>query len=128
MLFDDSLPLRSGVVDGEDRRASAVSQRISQGMAPVDAVRAAGVRYVAAEPGRGWVDQTGVRASGRVVVDRPDLLVVEVDDGAAGRTPDGSWNVVGWAVTLLTTALLVLSAARKRKSRRLLASLLRSPP
>ncbi|WP_156996397.1 hypothetical protein [Knoellia aerolata] len=129
VLFDDSLPLRSGVVDGEDPRAAAVSQRISEGIAPVDAVRAAGVRYVAAElRTRLPVDQAGVRASGRVVVDRPDLLVVEVDDGAAGQAPEASWNVVGWTVTLLTMSLLALSAAVSRKSRRLLASLLRSPP
>ncbi|MFW5471556.1 hypothetical protein ACOCJ4_16100 [Knoellia sp. CPCC 206435] len=128
VLFDDSLPLRSGVVAGEDRRASTVSDLIGAGVAPVDAMRSVGVRYVAAELGTGLpVDEAAVRSAGRVVVDREQLLVVELDEHVTDiGTP--VWHVIGWGITVLTTIMLGVVGAATRRSRRLLTSLLRSRP
>lgn len=126
VLFDDSLPLREGVVEGEDRRAAAVTARIAAGESPADALRATGVRYLAAELGTGLpVDESAVRSAGRVVVDRDQLLVVELD-GGANAIGDSPWNVIGWSVTVLTMIALGLVGATSWKSTKLLTGLLRS--
>ena len=102
VLFDDSLPLRSGVVPGESRAAADVSARIADGQRPEEAVAGSGVRYVAAELAAAPpVDIALLRSLGTVVVDEAHLLVVDV-----GGPPEGaSWSrthAVGWGVTLLT--------------------------
>jgi hypothetical protein len=127
VLFDDSLPLRSGVVAGENPRAARVSDDIARGAAPVVALRAAGVRYVAAELGAGLdVDQASVRAAGRVLVDDPHLLVVDLGNGTGQRPEDTRWRVVGWLLAGGTLVVSVTGAARSSTRRKLLAGLLRS--
>lgn len=103
VVYDDSLPLRSGRVPGESPRAAEVSRRIAEGAGPDEALAGADVRYLIAELDAGFeVDTTALRGMGRVVVDQESLLVVDLgtDDETA------NWPVAlvaGWWVTLLTT-------------------------
>lgn len=102
VLYDDSLPLRAGTVPGESPRAAGVSRRIAEGEPAEKALAASGVRYLAAELGTAQdVDVPALRAMGRVVVDGPKMLVVEV-----GPPPNADKGhpalVLGWIVTMLT--------------------------
>lgn len=127
VLFDDSLPLRSGTIAGESTRAATVTARIEAGASPVEALARAGVRYVGAELGTGQeVDAEELRASGAVVVDRPSLLVVDV--GGSSGTAGASTVVVGWAVTMLTALGVVAWRGARRAAQKLPAGLLRSRP
>lgn len=133
VLFDDSLPLRSGTVAGESPRAASVSERIRGGSGPAQALADAGVRYVAAELGGAQdVDTEALRSSGRVVVDRPSLLVVDTGRAAGSDARDaerpGVAALVGWSVTLLTALVLVARRAVPEVVRKLPAGLLRSRP
>jgi hypothetical protein len=85
------------------------------------------VRYVAAELGAGLdVDQASVRAAGRVLVDDPHLLVVDLGNGTGQRPEDTRWRVVGWLLAGGTLVVSVTGAARSSTRRKLLAGLLRS--
>ncbi|WP_147065501.1 hypothetical protein [Knoellia locipacati] len=128
VLYDDSLPLRSGTIAGESARAAEVSKSIGAGTPPDRALAAEGVRYVAAELGSGLdVDTGALRSSGRVVVDRPSLLVVDV--GGPARSPSASGaGVLGWGVTLLTALGIIGWRGARRTDRKLLTGLLRSRP
>lgn len=130
VLFDDSLPLRAAVVTGESERAREVTEAISTGAEPVSALREAGVRYVAAELDAGLaVDAGAVRAAGRVVVDEPTLVVVDL-----GRGDDASLDVragpvvLGWLVTIATALVVLGAGVTQRTRRRLPAGLLGSRP
>jgi len=126
VLFDDSLPLRSGTVAGESPRVAAVSERIRDGAAPAQALADEGVRYVAAELGGAQeVDTGAVRALGRVVVDRPSLLVVDTG-GTTEPTQPGGAVLAGWGVTLLTALVLIGRRALLEVVGKLPAGLLRS--
>ncbi|MGE9807697.1 MULTISPECIES: hypothetical protein [unclassified Janibacter] len=124
VLYDDSLPLRSGRIGGESVRAAGVSVAIESGTAPAEALKDAGVRYVAAELGTTQdVDVPALRAMGPAVVDSPQWLVVEVATPAASGSTTGAVIVTGWVVTLLTAmAVGVGTAIAARRRRALLAS------
>lgn len=128
VVYDDSLPLRSGSVPGESARAAEVSGRIAAGASPEQAVAAAGVRYVAAELGSSQeVDTTQLRALGAVVVDGPDLLVVDL--GAQPRSTSGHVALLlGWTVTLLTLVGALGWRGVVRVTAKLPVGLLRSRP
>lgn len=126
VLFDDSLPLRSGTVAGESPRAAAVSERIRDGAAPEQALADERVRYVAAELGGAQeVDTDAVRALGRVVVDGPSLLVVDTGGTTEPTGPRGA-VLAGWGVTLLTALVLIGRRAVPEVVRKLPAGLVRS--
>ena len=102
VLFDDALPLRSGVVPGESAAAADVSARIADGQRPEEAVAGSGVRYVAAELGTAPpVDTALLRSLGTVVVDEEHLLVVDVG-GPAAQPEWRLTHALGWGVTILT--------------------------
>ena len=128
VLFDDSLRLRGGTVAGENPRAAAVSAQIDRGGSPVDALEAAGVRYIAAELGAGLqVDDGAVRAAGRVIVDDPHLLVVDLGRGTeTGESP--RWGSLGWALMMMTFVVSITGSLVAWKRRKLPGSLLRSRP
>ncbi|MEO7268150.1 MAG: hypothetical protein ABIW49_02960 [Knoellia sp.] len=128
VLFDDSLPLNSGTVVGENARAARVSGAIATGTAPVQALRDEGVRYVAAELRSGLpVDEAEVRAAGVVVVDDPDLLIVEV--AASGKEPKTApAGRIGWAISLLTLVVFITASVVLQARRRLPAGLLTFRP
>ncbi|MFC7488919.1 hypothetical protein ACOCJ7_06475 [Knoellia sp. CPCC 206453] len=128
VLFDDSLRLRGGTVAGENPRAAAVSAELERGGSPVDALASAGVRYIAAELGAGLdVDEGSVRAAGRVIVDDPRLLVVDLGHGR--ETPEvGRWGALGWALTVTTFVVSITGLLVAWMRRKLPASLLRSRP
>ena len=56
VLYDDSLPLSTGRIGGEDPRSAAVTAAIDGGADPWSAVMAQGVRYVVVEKGAGLDD------------------------------------------------------------------------
>lgn len=132
VLFNDSLPLRSGVVHGESMQASKVSAAITRGTSQLAALSGQGVRYVAAELGAGLdVDQAAVRRAGRVVVDDPRLLVVELprrDGELAGQGGMTRWGLAGWVLSLMTCVVVIAGAAVSWTRRKLPVGLLRSPP
>ncbi|MDN5715801.1 MAG: hypothetical protein L0G89_01060 [Janibacter sp.] len=127
VVFDDSLPLRAGTIGGESERARAVSEALLAGVAPQDALREVGVRYVAAELRAGeLVDESALRASGHVVVDDTRLLIVDI--GGPEHDPAISATaLIGWTVTLITV-LGVFSGAAAGPVRRMAAALLKSLP
>lgn len=128
VLYDDSLPLRSGIVPGESARAAEVSRRIKEGATAEEALAVSGVRYLAAELGTAQdVDTTGVRSLGRVVVDSPELLVVDV--GTPSRESSTHLALLlGWTLTLLTMACVLGWHGVARVTRKLPAGLLRLRP
>ena len=117
VVYDDSLPLASGSVAGEDVRAARVSAAIAVGTDPVRALAAEGVRYVAIERGTG-LPEPEPPAGVAVVVDSPTLTVLDL---GGGRRPDPARGalLVGWAVTLAAWAATAVawpaSALRRRK-------------
>lgn len=128
VLYDDSLPLRSGIVPGESARAAEVSRRIQEGATAEEALAVSGVRYLAAELGPAQdVDTVGLRSLGRVVVDSPELLVVDV--GTQPREDSRHTALLlGWTLTLLTMACVVGWRGVSRVTRKLPAGLLRLRP
>jgi hypothetical protein len=117
VLYDDSLPLSTGRIAGEDSRSARVTAAIAAGTDPWSAVVAEGVRYVVVEKGAGGGAAAPANA-GRVLLDSEHLLVVEVvsrrtnvpgDD--SGARPSAS--TVGWGVTLATLGAWLVMAARR---------------
>lgn len=111
-LYDDSLPLASGRVAGEDPRSAMVSAAVAGGTDPVSALRDAGVAYVAVEKGTGLVEPS-IPADAVPVARSSDLDVYRFRD--AVRTADGapSTQVVAWVITLLAGLVHVTLAARR---------------
>jgi len=128
VLFDDSLRLRAGTIAGENPRAAAVSAELERGASPVDALVATGVRYIAVELGAGLeVDEGPVRAAGRVIVDDPHLLVVDLGHGR--ETPEvARWGALGWVLTVATFVASITGLLVAWKRRKLPGGLLRSRP
>jgi hypothetical protein len=109
--YDDSLPLSSGSVPGEDPRAAAVSRAIAGGATEWQAVADTRPRYVVLERDTGLAEQTVPPGAGRVLVDTSHVLVVELA-GPEPVHPGGGSSVAGWTVTLVTLVLTALGAAR----------------
>lgn len=129
VLFDDSLPLRAGSVPGESERAARVTERITQGYSPVEALRSEGVRYLAAELDTGLdLDVEALRGAGRVVVDDENLLVV--DAGSRDVVTEGSgWTgLLGWLISTAGGVAFLTWGVVVRVSRRLPAGLLTFRP
>jgi hypothetical protein len=118
VLYDDSLPLSTGRIGGEDARSAAVTAAIDGGADPWSAVMAQGVRYVVVEKGAGLDVPAAPANAGRVLLDSEHVLVVEVAQrpSATDPAPDTGGrraSIVGWSVTLATlTAWLVMAARR----------------
>ena len=104
VVFDDSLPLASGTVAGEDPAARRVGERIAAGAEPVDALQDEGVRWLVLEKQTGLdTEEAPTPAEARVLHDGPSLTVLELP-GAVRQAGPGAGGAVrlGWAVTLLT--------------------------
>lgn len=118
VVYDDSLPLRAGIVAGESARSAEVTRRITAGETAEQALAVSGVRYLAAELGTSQdVDTASLRDLGRVVVDVPGLLVVDL--GAQRmKAPTHTALLIGWSMTLITAGCVggwrgVLRVTRK---------------
>ena len=104
VVFDDSLPLASGTVAGEDPAARRVGERIAAGAEPVDALQDEGVRWLVLEKQTGLdTEEAPTPAEARVLHDGPSLTVLELPGAVRQAGPGAGWAVrLGWAVTLLT--------------------------
>ncbi len=127
VLFDDSLPLSTGRVAGEDPRAQRVSAAIASGVDPVAALRSAGVAYVVVERRSGVADPVPP-VPGEVVFGGPSLLVVRVSDAAGGPVAMSRAGRLGWALTGITWLVAAVGAARVSISGKRGKGLLASPP
>jgi hypothetical protein len=116
VLFDDSLPLSTGRVAGEDPRASRVSAAIEGGGDPWTALAREGVRRVVVEKQVGLDDVPPPPAGTTVLLDDAHVRVVDLGPGAGTDTTSGPPAAlqVGWAVTLVTAVLWVLGLATRR--------------
>lgn len=121
VLVDDALPLSSGSVPGEDPAAARVTAAIQGGRSPLEALEAEGVRYLVVERAAGPGAEVAIPASSEVLVDGPDVLVMDLRPGA----PDApvrldSPALVAWWLSLATAAAAVLLAghAALAKARR----------
>ena len=121
VVLDDGLPLANGAVPGEDPVALRVGRRISDGVPPLDALAAEGVRWVVVEKDSGFPDPVpaaSLPATARVVHDGPAVRVLELatNGSATARRASGA-TVWGWAVTSLTwlAGLGCVVAARLRQ-------------
>ncbi len=112
-VYDDSLPLASGVVPGEDVRAARVTRAIDDGVAPFSALRGLGVRYVAVEKSTG-LPEVVPPADARLVIASDELDVYEL---SASQVDEPSTNFravrVGWALSATTWLLLSALALRR---------------
>lgn len=110
VVFDDSLPLASGTVAGEDPAARRVGERIAAGTEPLEALRDEGVRWVVLEKEAGGSDddeELAIPAGGVVVHDGPSLTVVELPDAPREGGSSAGWAVwLGWGLTGLTWVVL----------------------
>ena len=118
VLYDDSLPLSTGRIGGEDPRSAAVTAAIDGGADPWSAVVAQGVRYVVVEKDAGLDVPADPAQTGRVLIDSKHLLVVEVAPGQTrGHESTGSglrWDsLAGWVATLVTLGGWLIVAARR---------------
>lgn len=126
VVFDDSLPLSTGTIAGEDPRAAAVSAQIAEGTGAAQALAKAGVSYLAVEKRAGLpVEAIPAELVGRVVHDGPDLLVVTVR-GSSPAPSQGSWAWrVGWLLSLATwLGIALVGCVRRVRVPQLLTSLL----
>jgi hypothetical protein len=110
--YDDSLPLSSGSVPGEDPRAAAVSRAITGGATEWQAVADTRPRYVVIERDTGLAEPTVPPGSGRVLVDTEHVQVVELA-GPEPVQPGAASSLVGWVVTLLILVLTTVGATRR---------------
>lgn len=104
VLFNDALPLSSGTVPGEDPRAAGVSAQIAEGMSPVAALRAAGVRYLLVETDAASPAQQELPDDLKILLRTPDAVVAEVPENATASTPEPqayTARIVGWCLTVL---------------------------
>ena len=106
VILDDGLPLASGRVPGEDPAARAVGERIAAGVPPVEALAAAGVRWVVVEKDTGLPDADlagSLPPGAQVVHDGPSATVVALDRADRATDPgDLAGDPVGWSLTCLT--------------------------
>jgi hypothetical protein len=134
VLFDDSLPLASGRVAGEDPAAGLVAGAIAAGSDPVEALRTEGARYLLVERAAGVEETSGAPEGASVLVDTPELLVVDLDPTAGASSPDvGGLRVAGWVLTATTVVLALVAPAGAVGRRRWVArtggySVVRSAP
>jgi hypothetical protein len=113
VLFDDSLPLSTGRVAGEDPRAARVSAAIEGGADPWTALVREGVRRVVVEKQVGLDEVPPPPAGATVSLDNAHVRVVDLGARAADAKA-GPALQVGWAVTLVTALLWVLALATRR--------------
>jgi hypothetical protein len=103
VLQNDALPLRGGTIAGEDARAAAVSAAIAEGVDPVAALRAQGVRYVLIEADAGTDavgSQATIPAGARVIAQGESARAYDLGPAPAIATQPASGPVrVGWIVT-----------------------------
>ena len=122
VVFDDSLPLATGVVPGEDPVSRAVTARIAAGTPPAQALADEGVRWVVVEKRTGLPDPLtdGLPPNARVVRDGPAVSVVELAGPRTAPTSVPATSTWGWAVTSVTwvLALLCVVVASLRRRRR----------
>lgn len=129
VVFDDSLPLATGSVPGEDPAARRVGERIAEGDTAFEALAAEGVRWVVVEKRTGIpADAAGdeLPAGARVTQDGPSAMVVELADGSGAPEAGPGWAVaLGWVVTCATWVVAAACRARdsvRRRSDRLVGS------
>ncbi|KRE41313.1 hypothetical protein [Knoellia sp. Soil729] len=115
VIFDDSLPLSSGDVPGENPAARRVTERITAGVPAVEALAREGVRWVVIEKDGGGdvAPALTTMPKGAVVVsDEPRVRVLEFP-GAS--TVPGSMSMagrLGWIMTCLTWLVAAACLAR----------------
>ena len=115
VIFDDSLPLLSGTVPGEDLAARRVGERIVAGVSPVEALEGEGVRWIVLEKETGIDTEPElgtIRQGARVVHDGPSAVVLEFSGASA--TPPGMSQAVrlGWIMTSITWLAAAACLAR----------------
>lgn len=121
VIFDDSLPLASGRVAGEDLASQRVGQRIERGVPPVEALAQEGVRWVVVEKQTGLPPDatTDLPPGARVVRDGAHATLIELPDTVSGSGPDSpSLLWLGWSVTSLTWAWAAACLGRHSLRRR----------
>lgn len=127
VIFDDSLPLATGSVAGEDPAASRVSERLAGGVSPVDALAAEGVRWVVVEKQAGQVPEGPQGVDGRLPTgarvshDGPNAMVIELpararEEAGAGAAVRWGWGVTG-ATWLVAAACCARAIVRRRRDR-----------
>ncbi len=108
VLFDDSLPLSTGRIAGEDPRSAAVTATIDRGSDPFGALADAGVRYVVVERGTGLDVPAVPTDPGTVLFEGAHVLVL--DRGPQYSVGAARLGVSGWVGWSLTVGTLALSA------------------
>ncbi len=114
VLVDDSLPLSTGRVPGEDPAAARVSAAIAAGRSPLEALESEGARYLVLERRVGPAgarDEVLTPPGAVVLADGPDLLLLDLHPGAAPRPAAlGPLATVAWWVTLATAVAALVIA------------------
>jgi hypothetical protein len=122
VLQNDALPLRGGTIAGEDARAAAVSAAIAEGVDPVAALRAQGVRYVLIEADAGTDavgSQATIPAGARVIAQGESARAYDLGPAPAIATQPASGPVrVGWIVTSAAWMLVLVSTLARMVRRR----------
>lgn len=118
VVYDDSLPLRSGRVPGESTRAAGVTRTFDARGDILAALGEAGVRYVAVEQNAMGSMSQAEPALGtgehNVVIDGPDLVVIDLGAVDDPSDPDTTAAVTGWLVFGLVSAGVIFSSVSRR--------------
>lgn len=114
VLFDDSLPLAGGVVEGEDPRAARVSRALESGGDPFAVLAAEGAGVVVVERATGGPEVPPAPAGWRLLGDGPTVRVLVRDAPVTTpvTTPGRLPQEVGWGLFLTAWAVLLGDATR----------------
>ncbi|MDO5502211.1 MAG: hypothetical protein Q4G67_03445 [Actinomycetia bacterium] len=118
VVYDDSLPLRSGRVPGESPRAASVTRTVDAGGDILAALGEVGVRYVAVEQSSmGSTSQAGPdlnMGEQNVVIDGPDLVVIDLGGVEHPPQPDTTAATTGWLIFGFVTAVVGIPSVFRR--------------
>lgn len=117
VVYDDSLPLASGRIAGEDPLAASVSAAIARGESPWEALASRGIRYVVLERRAGPYRVPPIPAKAATLWSSPHAAVIDLlPDQPGVRTAVGPWIWLGWGVSLTTViGWLTVAVAKSRR-------------
>jgi len=120
VVYDDSLPLRGGVVAGESDRAATVTRLRENGVRDLEAFADVGVRYVAVERDAMGSETAQLDPAGdgfHTVIDDPDLMVVDLGTGQQPSNAATPTVIAGWFIFGLTAVAVGITGFLARLRR-----------
>ncbi|PRY61530.1 hypothetical protein BCF74_10588 [Knoellia remsis] len=114
VVFDDSLPLSSGRVRGEDPVAAEVTAALDSGADPWRVLADQGIRYAVVERGPGVATTPDPPRTASTLWSSDSALVVDLGPSVDGLDREATNSIlVGWGIALVTTVFVLVGLARR---------------